>query len=107
MTFRFFRADRHSMCFARNDRILEIEPDTLSDNTWESCSLEDQYNHSHPEPLLESVTWLDGTSPWMYHQDPDSQLGEFSLDEYGKLHGETAQLDRCSRDTGGGYVLLD
>ncbi|KAG9238450.1 hypothetical protein BJ875DRAFT_48784 [Amylocarpus encephaloides] len=36
----------------------------------------------HPSSRLSSVTWLNGTSMWIYYQGQDSQLREWGIDDY-------------------------
>ncbi|EPE35308.1 Fucose-specific lectin [Glarea lozoyensis ATCC 20868] len=36
----------------------------------------------HPKSQLSSVTWLNGTSLWIYYQGTDGQLREWGLDDY-------------------------
>jgi hypothetical protein len=36
----------------------------------------------HPQSQLSSVTWLNGTSLWIYYQRADGQLCEWGLDDY-------------------------
>jgi hypothetical protein len=47
------------MYFIKSDKIFEIEAPTLSDDTWESHSLQDRNNPSHSKLLLESATRLE------------------------------------------------
>lgn len=51
-------------------------------STWKLSSLAAQKKMVHKQSQLSSVTWLNGTSAWLYYQDTSSQLREFGIDDF-------------------------
>jgi len=51
-------------------------------NSWRLSSLAAQNVATHSLSQLGSVTWLNGTSSWIYYQDPNSQMREFGMVDY-------------------------
>jgi hypothetical protein len=84
------------MYFVKNNHVLPIAaPEPLNDSwpelrdegtpssdSWQSTPSADQKMPGDPQSHLESLTWLRGTSYWLYYQDVDSQLSDFGLDDY-------------------------
>jgi hypothetical protein len=53
-----------------------------TNDTWVVSTLGKTNVTVHPQSQLSSVTWLNGTSIWIYYQRPDGQLCEWGLDDY-------------------------
>lgn len=55
-----------------------------ANNTWKLSSLNTQVPpvSVHPQSQLATVTWLNGSSAWLYYQDTNLQLREYGIDDY-------------------------
>ena len=51
-------------------------------DTWKLSSLAAEKMPTHPQSQLAAVTWLNGTSSWVYYEDGNSQLREYGIDDY-------------------------
>jgi hypothetical protein len=53
-------------------------------DTWTLSSINTQSPpvSIHAESQLTAVTWLNGSSAWLYYQDQNSQLREYGIDDY-------------------------
>jgi hypothetical protein len=71
-----------SIYFITTDNFLSGIDNVPSNNTWKLSILEMEKTPTHPLSQLASVTWLNGTSAWLYYQDINSQLREYGIDDY-------------------------
>lgn len=71
-----------SICFITADNFLSGIDHVPQNDTWKLSSLASQKRTTHNLSQLASVTWLNGTSSWLYYQDANSQLREFGIDDY-------------------------
>jgi hypothetical protein len=71
-----------SIYFITTDNFLSGIDNIPSNNTWRLSILAMEKTPTHPLSQLASVTWLNGTSAWLYYQDINSQLREYGIDDY-------------------------
>lgn len=71
-----------SIYFITADNFLSGIDHVPQNDTWKLSSLASQKTTTHNLSQLASVTWLNGTSSWLYYQDANSQLREFGIDDY-------------------------
>jgi len=71
-----------SIYFITADNFLSGIDHVPQNDTWKLSSLASQKKTTHNLSQLASVTWLNGTSSWLYYQDVNSQLREFGIDDY-------------------------
>jgi hypothetical protein len=71
-----------SIYFITTDNFLSGIDHVPQNDTWKLSSLASQKRTTHNLSQLASVTWLNGTSSWLYYQDANSQLREFGIDDY-------------------------
>jgi hypothetical protein len=71
-----------SIYFIAKGNLLSGIDNIPKNNSWRLSSLASQKIGTHPLSQLGSVTWLNGTSAWVYYQDSNSQMREFGMDDY-------------------------
>lgn len=71
-----------SGAFINADGYLSSIDYVPKNDTWVLSALADQKITPHPESKLASVTWLNGTSLWLYYQCRNGQLCEYGMDDY-------------------------
>lgn len=71
-----------SGAFINTDGYLSSINYVPKNDTWVLSSLADQKITPHSKSKLASVTWLNGTSIWIYYQGSDGQLREYGMDDY-------------------------
>jgi hypothetical protein len=71
-----------SGAFINTDGYLSSINYVPKNDTWVLSSLADQKIAPHQKSRLASVTWLNGTSIWIYYQGSDGQLREYGMDDY-------------------------
>jgi len=100
-----------SIYFITVDNFLSGIDHVPQNDTWKLSSLASQKQPTHKLSQLSSVTWLNGTSSWLYYQDINSQLREFGIDDYRDLSwrdGSTGPLGLALAGSGIGtarYIL--
>jgi len=92
--------------FTSNDLLAGI--DYIPKNeTWRHSSLNKKKIKVHSQSQIASVTWLNGTSSWVYYQDLESQLREIGMDDYRDQSwrdGSVGPLAKTQPGTGIGVV---
>ncbi|TVY78499.1 hypothetical protein LSUE1_G005940 [Lachnellula suecica] len=71
-----------SIAFITKGYLLSSINYVPGNDTWILSNLVDQKIQTHRSSKLASVTWLNGTSIWLYYQGADEQIHEFGLDDY-------------------------
>jgi hypothetical protein len=71
-----------SIYFITTDNFLSGIDNVPSNDTWKLSILATENTPAHPLSQLASVTWLNGTSAWLYYTDINSQLREYGIDDY-------------------------
>jgi hypothetical protein len=71
-----------SIYFITIDNFLSGIDNVPSNDTWKLSILAMENTPTHPLSQLASVTWLNGTSAWLYYTDINSQLREYGIDDY-------------------------
>jgi hypothetical protein len=74
--------DGPSIYFITTDNFLSGIDNVPSNDTWKLSILATENTPTHPLSQLASVTWLNGTSAWLYYTDVNSQLREYGIDDY-------------------------
>jgi hypothetical protein len=71
-----------TIVFITKDNYLAGYNHVPTNDTWVLSPLGKANVTVHPQSQLSSVTWLNGTSMWIYYQGTDGQLHEWGLDDY-------------------------
>jgi hypothetical protein len=71
-----------SIYFITTDNTLSGIDNVPANNTWKLSIMAAQMTPTHPLSQLASVTWLNGTSAWLYYTDVNSELHEYGIDDY-------------------------
>ncbi|KAH7370129.1 hypothetical protein BKA65DRAFT_487723 [Rhexocercosporidium sp. MPI-PUGE-AT-0058] len=71
-----------SIYFITEENMLSGIDWVPQNSTWKLSSLAAQKKLVYKQSQLASVTWLNGTSAWLYYQDSTSQLREFGIDDF-------------------------
>ncbi|KAI9853750.1 MAG: hypothetical protein M1813_001818 [Trichoglossum hirsutum] len=76
-------------------------------DSWRLSSVSENKTKVHSQSQIASVTWLNGTSSWVYYQDPQEQLREIGMDDYRNQFwrdGSVGPLAKAQPGTGIGVV---
>jgi hypothetical protein len=71
-----------SIYFFTADYLLSGIDYIPQNDTWRPSSVIENKVRVHNQSQIASVTWLNGTSTWIYYQDLNEQICEFGLDDY-------------------------
>ena len=71
-----------SIYFFTADHILSGIDHIPQNNSWRFSSVTNHNILVHNQSQIASLTWLNGTSAWIYYQDPNEQIREFGIDDY-------------------------
>ena len=71
-----------SIHFITADGYLSGIDQVPANDTWKFSPVRSTMRLAHPQSQLSSVTWLNGTSAWLYYQDANNQPRGFGVDDY-------------------------
>ncbi|KAI9765080.1 MAG: hypothetical protein M1840_007787 [Geoglossum simile] len=71
-----------SVYFLTTDNLLSGIDHNPKNDSWRLSSIADLKIKVHDLSQLSSVTWLNGTSTWVYYQSPDEQIWEVGMDDF-------------------------
>ena len=96
-----------SIYFVTPDNYVSGIDHAQTNNTWKLSSVIKQKLKTHHLSQISSVTWVNGTSSWIYFQDPNEQVREFGMDDYRDTtwrEGSAGPLGKAIPGTGIGTV---